>query len=1265
MQTGHNQTNSTTTLRAALTLCATALSLLAFSPSALAAPNHPRLAAQDITGLNHACGAAVDSQGDLYASSAGESKIKLFNPAHTELTSITNSNEPCGLAVDSKGNLYVSEAKTGNVVKYVPNAYPFAGTPTYGAPTTIDASGEAQGISVDPTNNRLYVAESNRIGTYDSNGKLGIDEVQRVLVIGATGGTFTLSFKGQKTGSLKWDASHAEVQAALEALGTIGAGNVSVTEGGPSWEGRDHMITFTGALASTDVAAIEGDSSGLTGGGSLFIPSSSACEACTEGFDGQIGKGELGEATGVAAYTYGSDVFTTSHYLFVAGVGSPDAVKILSTQGDVGSFKPRRTIESADGQPFSFGAAGTAVGLDSSNGHFYVYDAGHKALDEFEASGELIDQTTSASFADPEPGAIAVYPNRGEVQRLKIEASGGTFKLEFGGEATAAISVGSIKEKPKAKEVQTALEAVPAIGAGNIAVHGTYNGAFHTGEYTIAFIGTLGGSDVGQLAPQTGSLTGTPHTATVTTATPGSGPGRLDVGVGGGSGAKLATFGPLAEPGRSPLPGLSQTLEGIHEAAAVDSYGDVYVANSAAIKVFFPGGKEIKVGPEGKGIPAEHIRDLEVDSEGNVYGLDGDEATVKLFAPGAYPPADGTKYGAPSTVATQATLESGIAGIGLDPANDHLFVTASPRTVELASAAEGSAVVNKNFAPFSIERRDVAICGSSGDVYFGGNGTLAVVNPTGTEVLAKMNGAGSPGDTLAFLNERIAVDQSDCHVLFAQAKRGEVEEFEPFGAFVAGFYPLIEGIGWGGVAVDNGEHSPNRGDVYVAYNETAPGSYDLAAFGPLSYGEEESTPEFALTVSKTGTGQGTVTSSPAGIKCGEDCSEVYAEATVVTLEAKADAGSTFTGWSGSGCSGTANCKVTMTEAKAVTAEFTKEETGPVFHKLTITVTGNGSVSANTGTISGCTSAGGSSCEGEYEQGAKVTLTETPGEGSLFNGWQTLQCDESTASTCEVTIGSGDEGVAASFQAAQTLKVSIEGEGTITSSPGLISCSPFCEDSFAQGTKVTLTATPTPGSIFLAWKHCDSGGVIGGHCTVTMDKAKTVTAVFASGHALTVKSSGLGKVQSYPAGISCLYGCLSTSAVYNATTKVTLKATPARHFHFAGFSGDCEGTGACEVAMGQDREVKALFTRNTAYALTLTRTGAGKGIVKSHPAGINCGYTCISVTASYDEGEEVLLEVSKVALGSAFGGWSGGGCSGTAPTCVVAISEAKEVKAEFK
>jgi len=77
---------------------------------------------------------------------------------------------------------------------------------------------------------------------------------------------------------------------------------------------------------------------------------------------------------------------------------------------------------------------------------------------------------------------------------------------------------------------------------------------------------------------------------------------------------------------------------------------------------------------------------------------------------------------------------------------------------------------------------------------------------------------------------------------------------------------------------------------------------------------------YALTVSKSGTGSGTVTSSPAGINCGADCTENYTSGTIVTLTATATAGSDFAGWSGA-CSGTGSCLVTMAEAKSVTATF--------------------------------------------------------------------------------------------------------------------------------------------------------------------------------------------------------------------------------------------------------------------------------------------------------------------------------------------------------
>ena len=77
-----------------------------------------------------------------------------------------------------------------------------------------------------------------------------------------------------------------------------------------------------------------------------------------------------------------------------------------------------------------------------------------------------------------------------------------------------------------------------------------------------------------------------------------------------------------------------------------------------------------------------------------------------------------------------------------------------------------------------------------------------------------------------------------------------------------------------------------------------------------------------LTVAKTGSGSGTVTSSPAGIACGATCSTQFNDGTSVTLTATAASGSKFTGWSGD-CSGTGGCVLTMSANHSATASFAK------------------------------------------------------------------------------------------------------------------------------------------------------------------------------------------------------------------------------------------------------------------------------------------------------------------------------------------------------
>jgi len=78
---------------------------------------------------------------------------------------------------------------------------------------------------------------------------------------------------------------------------------------------------------------------------------------------------------------------------------------------------------------------------------------------------------------------------------------------------------------------------------------------------------------------------------------------------------------------------------------------------------------------------------------------------------------------------------------------------------------------------------------------------------------------------------------------------------------------------------------------------------------------------FLLTVSMSGNGSGAVTSSPAGIDCGSDCSESYVSGMSLTLTPTPNPGFQFDGWSGGGCSGTDPCSMTVITDTTVTATF--------------------------------------------------------------------------------------------------------------------------------------------------------------------------------------------------------------------------------------------------------------------------------------------------------------------------------------------------------
>lgn len=234
-----------------------------------------------------------------------------------------------------------------------------------------------------------------------------------------------------------------------------------------------------------------------------------------------------------------------------------------------------------------------------------------------------------------------------------------------------------------------------------------------------------------------------------------------------------------------------------------------------------------------------------------------------------------------------------------------------------------------------------------------------------------------------------------------------------------------------------------------------------------------------------------------------------------------------------------------------------------------------------------------------------------------------------------------------------------GDGTVTSSPVGIDCGGTCSGQFEEGTSVSLTPTPAPGSVFAGWSSGCSGT---GPCSIT--SAATVIARFNVAIAtdrLTVNlgGTGSGTVTSNPSGISCPGICAGDFAV---GTTVTLTAAPTNGSTFDGFSGaGCSGPGSsCTVAMVGSPTVTATFTAAPpSFTLTVTKSGAGLGIVDSDPPGITaCSTTC---SATFATGTIVNLTATPQG-GSTFVGW-GGACSG-AGACSVDMSANRAVTATF-
>ncbi|MFO0572574.1 MAG: GON domain-containing protein [Polyangia bacterium] len=151
----------------------------------------------------------------------------------------------------------------------------------------------------------------------------------------------------------------------------------------------------------------------------------------------------------------------------------------------------------------------------------------------------------------------------------------------------------------------------------------------------------------------------------------------------------------------------------------------------------------------------------------------------------------------------------------------------------------------------------------------------------------------------------------------------------------------------------------------------------------------------------------------------------------------------------------------------------------------------------------------------------------------------------------------------------------------------------------------------------------------------------------------------GLVVSEPAGIACGTSC---SALFPSGTQLKLSALASAGFELESWQGGCTGSDpVCSFTVSAATQVRATFRRAVPQrSLVITRSGSGSGVVTSDAFGLQCGATC---TIRAPEGSTLTLRATPDAQ-SSFTGWTGGPCTGSAPTCQLRLDGDLAINAAF-
>ncbi|HEY5315711.1 MAG TPA: autotransporter-associated beta strand repeat-containing protein, partial [Pirellulales bacterium] len=331
------------------------------------------------------------------------------------------------------------------------------------------------------------------------------NESQTITISGATNGTFTLTWDGETTSALAYNApatGTGSVQSALAALNFIGAGNVSVTgnAGGP------YTVTFQGTLGNQVVPPITATRSlsgtaptlgiytSTAGGVSQMIsgPATSPNTAntaltlvvgTTQSASVNTGLGTLA-LDGSDAVTIGdANIAVTARPGIITAVPATISGFLDLVAGRLGGpLAATRTITVADSPAVDDLVISASIADGTLPGSLAIAGAGEarvvlSGLNTYTGSTTV----TSGELNVQNNGALGATVDS-EVSTLQLpNATSGTFQFTYGGQSTGALTLGV-----SASTVQNALASLSTIGAGNILVTASGNDG-----YDFIFQGSL------------------------------------------------------------------------------------------------------------------------------------------------------------------------------------------------------------------------------------------------------------------------------------------------------------------------------------------------------------------------------------------------------------------------------------------------------------------------------------------------------------------------------------------------------------------------------------------------------------------------------------------------------------------------------------------------------------------------------------------------------------------------------------------------------